>query len=122
MKFTLQWNAGEGLISHLPEFKQFIQKSLPLIAVIQDTHFRDTFAYNYDIPRYPLPVASSPTFPTFPYLFCKGVLQAAGFGSNIETSSILSDFLLTCRERQICISSNIYKSLNTLRCVPNKKY
>ena len=53
MKYILQWNAG-GLVSHLPEFKQYIQKSSPLIAAIQETHFRDSDVYNFDIPGFSL--------------------------------------------------------------------
>ena len=53
MNFILQWNVG-GLISHLPEFKQHLMKSRPLIAAIQETHFRNTDVYNYNVPGYSL--------------------------------------------------------------------
>ena len=38
----------------MPEFKQYIRKSSPLIAAIQETHFRDTDVYNYDVQGYTL--------------------------------------------------------------------
>ena len=49
----LQWNVG-GLLSHLSEFKQYLQKSSPLVAAIQETHFRTTDVYNYNVPGYTL--------------------------------------------------------------------
>ena len=52
-QYILQWNVG-GLRSHLPEFKQYMQKNSPLIAAIQETHLWATDHLNYDIPGYTL--------------------------------------------------------------------
>lgn len=51
--FILQWNVG-GLLSHLSEFKQHLLKTSPLIAAIQETHFRQLDVYNYNVPGYTL--------------------------------------------------------------------
>ena len=51
--FILQWNTG-GLISHLSEFKQHLRKSAPLVAALQETHFRDNDIYNFTVPGYSL--------------------------------------------------------------------
>ena len=53
MDFLLQWNVG-GLLSHLSEFKQYIQKEAPLLAAIQETHFKSTDHYNYNVAGYTL--------------------------------------------------------------------
>lgn len=51
MNFILQWNVG-GLISHLSEFKQQMLTSSPIAAALQETHFRDSDNYNFNVPGY----------------------------------------------------------------------
>ena len=49
----LHWNV-RGLISKCQEFKHSLFQLCPLIASIQETHFRDNDQYNFLVPGYSL--------------------------------------------------------------------
>ena len=52
-QFFVHWNV-RGLISKCAEFKHCFTSLNPLIASIQETHFRDDDVYNFAMPNFPL--------------------------------------------------------------------